>query len=318
MPSTITDRLTGLSTSVAVKAPCRVATTANITLSGTQTIDGVAVVAEDRVLVKNQTNAYENGIYYVSALTWDRAEDLDSGDDVVNGTVVYVLSGTANANNWFVATLEDYPLDVGVDDLTWSQTYVSLTPVSAATETAAGIAELATQAEVFANVDDTTIVTPLKLATDWTDRKATQGEAEAGSNDFHWTTPLKVKQELNALMRDFIIVPVTSNSGAVSTGTGKVNFRMPFAMTVTTVRASLTTAQSSGNILTVDINDSGTTILSTKLTIDNTEKTSTTAAAAAVISDTALADDAEITIDVDQIGDGTAAGLKVLIGGYRT
>ena len=88
-------------------------------------------------------------------------------------------------------------------------------------------------------------------------------------------------------------------------------------MTVTGVRASLSTAQTSGSIFTVDINEGGTSILSTKLTIDNTEKTSTTAATAAVISDSALADDAEITIDIDQIGDGTAKGLKVTLIGTR-
>ncbi|MDG4910778.1 hypothetical protein P9228_30895, partial [Mesorhizobium sp. WSM4898] len=76
-------------------------------------------------------------------------------------------------------------------------------------------------------------------------------------------------------------------------------------------------AQTSGSIFTVNINDSGTTILSTKLTIDNTEKTSTTAATAAVISDVNLADDAEITIDIDQVGDGTAKGLKVALIGTR-
>jgi hypothetical protein len=84
-------------------------------------------------------------------------------------------------------------------------------------------------------------------------------------------------------------------------------------MTLTAVRASLTTAQASGAIFTVDINESGSTILSTKLTIDNTETTSTTAATPAVISDTALADNAVITIDIDQIGDGAAAGLKVYL-----
>ena len=92
---------------------------------------------------------------------------------------------------------------------------------------------------------------------------------------------------------------------------------MPRAVTLTAVRASLTTAQASGTIFTVDINEGGTSILSTKLTIDNTEKTSTTAATPPVISDTALADDAEITIDIDQIGNGSAKGLKVmLIGNY--
>jgi hypothetical protein len=104
---------------------------------------------------------------------------------------------------------------------------------------------------------------------------------------------------------------------ALTAGTSKITFRTPCAMTVTSVRASLTTAQTSGSIFTVDINEAGTSILSTKLTIDNTEKTSVTAATAPVISDTALANDAEMTIDIDQVGDGTAKGLKVTIIGTR-
>lgn len=88
-------------------------------------------------------------------------------------------------------------------------------------------------------------------------------------------------------------------------------------MIVSSVRASLTTAQASGNIFTVDINEAGTSILSTKLTINNGEKTSTTAATPPVVSDTSLADDAEMTIDVDQIGSGDATGLKVIIKGTQ-
>jgi hypothetical protein len=88
---------------------------------------------------------------------------------------------------------------------------------------------------------------------------------------------------------------------------------MPQAATITAVRASVTTAPV-GSALTVDINESGSTILSTKLTIDAGEKTSTTAATAAVISDASIADDAEMTIDIDAIGSSTAgAGLKVTI-----
>ncbi len=115
-----------------------------------------------------------------------------------------------------------------------------------------------------------------------------------------------------------IIVAASDESTALTAGTAKVTFRMPYAFTLTGVRASLSVAQTSGSIFTVDINESGTTILSTKLTIDNTEKTSTTAATAAVISDTALADDAEITVDIDQVGDGTAKGLKVTLLGTKT
>jgi hypothetical protein len=108
-------------------------------------------------------------------------------------------------------------------------------------------------------------------------------------------------------------VACSDEGTALSAGTTKVTFRMPFAMTLTAVRASLSTAQTSGSIFTVDINEAGTTILSTKLTIDNTEKTSTTAVTAPVISDSSLADDAEITVDIDQIGDGTAKGLKIYL-----
>jgi hypothetical protein len=114
-----------------------------------------------------------------------------------------------------------------------------------------------------------------------------------------------------------LVVAASDESTALTTGSAKITFRMPRAVTLTSVRASLTTAQASGNIFTVDINEGGTSILSTKLTIDNTEKTSTTAATPPVISDANLADDSEITIDIDQIGNGTATGLKVyLIGTY--
>ncbi len=115
-----------------------------------------------------------------------------------------------------------------------------------------------------------------------------------------------------------IIIAASDETTPLTTGNGKVTFRMPYAFTLTAIRASLTTAQASGSILTVDVNENGVSILSTPLTIDNTEKTSTTAATPAVISDTALADDAEITIDIDQVGSGSAAGLKVALIGYKT
>jgi hypothetical protein len=114
-----------------------------------------------------------------------------------------------------------------------------------------------------------------------------------------------------------IALACSDETTALTTGTAKITFRMPFGFTLSDVRASLTTAQTSGSIFTVDVNEGGTTVLSTKLTIDNTEKTSTTAATPMVISDTALADDAEITVDIDQIGDGTAKGLKVYLIGVK-
>lgn len=101
------------------------------------------------------------------------------------------------------------------------------------------------------------------------------------------------------------------------TGTAKVTFRMPYAFTLTAVRASVNTAPT-GSTLIVDINEGGVSILSTKLSIDASEKTSTTAASAAVISDSALADDAEITIDIDQVGSTIPGkGLKVWLIGTK-
>ena len=120
------------------------------------------------------------------------------------------------------------------------------------------------------------------------------------------------------VLQEVIQVAVSDETTALTTGTAKLTFRMPFAMTVTEVRASLSTAGTTSGTTTIDINEGGTSILSTKLTIDATEKTSTTAATAAVISDSALADDAEITIDIDAISTGaTEAGLKVTLIGNR-
>lgn len=110
---------------------------------------------------------------------------------------------------------------------------------------------------------------------------------------------------------DVWVIPIGDETTAITTGTAKVTFRAPYAATVTGVKATLTTVSSSGTP-TFDINEGGTTILSTKLTVDASEKTSTTAATAAVISDSALADDAEITIDVDTAGT-SAAGAKIYI-----
>lgn len=116
------------------------------------------------------------------------------------------------------------------------------------------------------------------------------------------------------LKTEAIQVAISDETTAITAGAAKLTFRMPWAFTLTAVRASLSTAGST--LTTVDINEGGTTILSTKLTLDASERTSTTAATAAVISDTALADDAEITVDIDGAGTG-AKGLKVTLIGTR-
>ena len=112
---------------------------------------------------------------------------------------------------------------------------------------------------------------------------------------------------------DWFVIAASDETNDLLTGTNKVYFRMPYAGTLLAVKATVNTAPT-GSTLIVDINENGTSLLSTKLSIDASEKTSTTAAVPAVISDSVLLDDAEITIDIDQVGSTIKGkGLKVYL-----
>ena len=100
------------------KTACRVATTANITLSGTQTIDGVSVTAGDRVLVKNQTTTSANGIYVVAAGSWSRSTDSDTAAEI-DGSAVYVRLGTTQADTAWTETAT--VTTVGTDAIAYAQ-----------------------------------------------------------------------------------------------------------------------------------------------------------------------------------------------------
>ena len=97
----------------------KVTTTTNITLSGTQIIDGTTVDIDDRVLVKNQTNSVENGIYLVKADAWVRANDLNTGASVSSGIFTFIEKGTLYGSSGWVLTTNSGT--VGTDNLTFSQ-----------------------------------------------------------------------------------------------------------------------------------------------------------------------------------------------------
>lgn len=103
-----------------VKDSVRVATTANITLSGTQTIDGIAVVAGDRVLVKNQTTGSANGIYVVATGAWTRSTDANTNAKVTAGMFTFVEQGTTNADSGWVLSTPN-PITLGTTALTFTQ-----------------------------------------------------------------------------------------------------------------------------------------------------------------------------------------------------
>ena len=114
------------STGLTWKSPVVVTTTANITLSGLQTIDSIAVTAGQRVLVNNQTTMTQNGIYVASAGAWARASDMTTGVDA-SGYAVYTEYGTANGGKAFVETLE--PAIVGTDSIQFT-VFASIVPVT--------------------------------------------------------------------------------------------------------------------------------------------------------------------------------------------
>lgn len=119
MNSIVIDRTDGLASSAAIKGPCRAATTANISPSGLQTVDGVSLAAGDRVLVKDQTAASENGIYVVDTGSWRRSKDFNKTRDVVKGTRVAVTDGTTQAGFFFEVTSSN-PIAVGTSTITFS------------------------------------------------------------------------------------------------------------------------------------------------------------------------------------------------------
>ena len=120
MASVTINQRFGVNSSMAVKVPCKAASTSNITLSGEQTIDGVSCVADDRVLVTGQTDATENGIYNCDTGAWNRAKDWDGAYDVVTGTIVRVHSGTSNSGYYAVTTTGT--ITIGTTEVTIAST----------------------------------------------------------------------------------------------------------------------------------------------------------------------------------------------------
>lgn len=114
-----------------------------------------------------------------------------------------------------------------------------------------------------------------------------------------------------------LVVACSNLTSALTAVTNQMTFPWPRAVTITSVHGFLVTPQTSGSIFTVDVNENGSTILSTKITIDNGETDSTSAATAPVISDASLGAMSKITVDIDQIGDGTAKGLYLVFTGTR-
>lgn len=113
------------------KDACRAVATTNITLSGTQTVDGVALVANDRCLVSAQSTATQNGIYLVAAGAWTRTLDADASGEIVDGTLVPIAEGTANADSLYICTsVGTAPWVPGTNTSAWTK-FLTLTDLQA-------------------------------------------------------------------------------------------------------------------------------------------------------------------------------------------
>jgi hypothetical protein len=285
------------------KEPVVVASTANLTLSGEQTIDGV-LTSTSRVLVKNQAAPEQNGIYVTAAGAWARSAPLDTWDEHV-GAAVIITQGATQADTSYLCTA-DPGGTLETTAITWTlfgsgglTAGNNLSDVSsavtafanikqAASTTATGVVELAIASELNTGTDAARAVTP---------------DALAGSNYGTAVVPL---------------IPFNSIT-ACATGdhAGSITFRVPSILNgfnLVGVAAANNTAGTTG---TMDIQVHNITqtadMLTTKITIDSGETDSSTAATAAVIDaandDVATGD--QIRVDVDAVQTTPATGLMV-------
>lgn len=120
-PKTYVDSaLSALFNGLLYKSPVKAASTGNLTLSAPQTVDGIALIAGDRVLAKNQTLPEENGIYVVAAGAWSRAADFDAAGEIKAMSMIPVSEGTDNGDTvWFVSSGDVVTL--GVDSIVLSK-----------------------------------------------------------------------------------------------------------------------------------------------------------------------------------------------------
>jgi hypothetical protein len=292
------------------------------------------IVNENGVALEHQA-VYGKRSSTSNGLTWGYYGGRWGGFSVSTST----LTLTASSDNYVVVAIADGTISVSTASTNWDNDtdYVRVYKITTGTSTVSGVEDhragpggvhggggggsgggdastnTATSVDSEVALFSGTTGKILKRATGSGYPKLTSGVQSVQT-----AAQLATDLGTNVKSLEHIAIACSDETTAVTTGTAKATFRMPYAFTLTAVRASVTTAPT-GSTLVIDINESGTTVLSTKLSIDASEKTSTTAATPAVISDASLADDAEITIDFDQVGSTIAgAGVKVYLIGTRT
>ena len=210
------------------KASCRAGTTANITLSGTQTIDGVAVIAGDRVLVKDQTTTANNGIYVAAASTWARSTDADTWDELVHA-YTFVESGTVNSNNGFVCTIAAGGT-LGSTSVTWVQFSGAgqITAGAGLTKTGNTLdVGTASSSRIVVNSDNIDLATTAVTAGTYQSMTVdAYGRVTAGTNPTtiagYNITNAYTKTEVDTTVSGLLAKTGGTMSGAIAMGTNKI------------------------------------------------------------------------------------------------
>lgn len=234
-PTTDTDAankryVDGVAAGLDFKASVRAATTTNIALSGVQTIDGVALSAGERVLVKNQTTGTENGIYVVAAGAWTRATDFDTSAEASPGSLVFVEEGTTQADtSWVLST--NGPITLGTTALVWTQFGAAQTFVAGNGLTLAGNTfAVGAGTGITVNADDVAIAAGGVNTTQLADNGVTTAKIADGQ-----VTSAKIADGTitDADISGTAAIAVTKLAGAVRRVTGNVGDGTATAITIT-------------------------------------------------------------------------------------
>ena len=218
---------------LSVKTAVRAATTANITLSGTQTIDGVALIAGDRILVKNQTTNTQNGVYDVASGAWSRSSDSDAGTELVNA-FYFVQSGTTlQATGWVQST--PGPITPGTTGLVFSQFSGAADYTAGAGLTKTGLTfdvGTASSSRIVVNADNIDLATTgvsagtfTKVTLDTYGRataatSATTSDIAEGSNLYYLDA--RAQAAITGGASTIVTSNLTASRALVSDGSGKV------------------------------------------------------------------------------------------------